>query len=568
MLCACRTSKNAIDTTTVCFAQSGTISRGICMRLINMVKNEAKRCRKQKKPAARSQSVSLEDSVSCTLMRRKRIVWILENQSVPDMSSQWLGSLNTGNHQLHGTQILAILPANEPGQPMRDSHGQSQEPDDQSRHSVRDRSGSGRRDALRRGRLFTELVFIDTTSMVMAHPARILLGPRPHKAGLPWIVLLGPFPRGNSLPRTPLLLGLDPPGNDLPRTTVLLCLVTLVSPGTSLPLIILLLGLTPLPGEELSWSTSVLLGPVPMRAGLLWMQVQLGLVLPGTSLPQTGLGALPGLPPPGRKLPQARSQVLLGCLLQEFRLPQTFMWVMSPLIRLTTHLGLPPCGQQLLGSRSAVLLGCVPRRSGYRERSDWGRFLGEPDYHKHTCQPPGGTDWSGDPAGPAPDQCIATTDTDTTSAGASVNRTEGNMAAADHVNWTEQRAMASMTQPQDTHLHRQPGQQPGLGRQWVVNQQRGSQIWVKAHSTQPVSHGVSNTAWTRGSYCGVYGTMDPTNYGTYLHWSYWRQSGSDNEISQFISNEQCGVYWQWLYVVPSVSTSATSVWLLQHSRIQ
>ena len=264
-------------------------------------------------------------------------------------------------------------------EPMRDSHGQSQEPDDQSRHSVRDRSGSGRRDALRRGRLFTELVFIDTTSMVMAHPARILLGPRPHKAGLPWIVLLGPFPQGNSLPRTPLLLGLDPPGNDLPRTTVLLCVVTLVPPGTSLPLIRLLLGLTPLPGEELSWSTSVLLGPVPMRAGLLWMQVQLGLVLPGTSLPQTGLGALPGLPPPGRKLPQARSQVLLGCLLQEFRLPQTFMWVMGPLIKLATHLGLPPCGQQLLGTRSAVLLGCVPRRSGYRERSDWGRFLGEPD---------------------------------------------------------------------------------------------------------------------------------------------------------------------------------------------
>ena len=51
---------------------------------------------------------------------------------------------------------------------------------------------------------------------------------------------------------------------------------------------------------------------------------------------------------------------------------------------------------------------------------------------------PVGRDWSGDPAGLAPDGCMATTGTDTMSAGSSVNWMEGNTATADQpVNSTQ-----------------------------------------------------------------------------------------------------------------------------------
>ena len=61
------------------------------------------------------------------------------------------------------------------------------------------------------------------------------------------------------------------------------------------------------------------------------------------------------------------------------------------------------------------------------------------------------------------------------------------------------------------------------------------------------SHTVSSAQLGCGDYCGIYGTFGPTDYGAYPHRSLWRRAGSDNEISQFISSEQLGVYSEWLY---------------------
>ena len=165
-------------------------------------------------------------------------------------------------------------------------------------------------------------------------------------------------------------------------------------------------------------------------------------------------GALLGLPPLGRKLPWARSQVLLGCLLQQFRLPQTFMWVMGPpgaghpLIRFAAQLGLPLCGRQLPRARSAILLGHLPWEIRLQWLVSGTDTMSEPDGGLHcTCWPA---------------------------------------------------CQLDMVRP-GWHSHGTcpPAQMagPGPGRQWIVNQQRGitdlghcplnpaSLTWCQQHST-------------------------------------------------------------------------------------
>ena len=109
------------------------------------------------------------------------------------------------------------------------------------------------------------------------------------------LVILGTVPLGAGLPQT-VLLGLVPIGTGVLQTR-------------------LLLGLVLHPGEELSQSTSVSLGPYPMRVSLPRTQVQLGPAPPGIGLPWVLLG----LPPSGRKLPWTRSPVLLGLCLPGFQ---------------------------------------------------------------------------------------------------------------------------------------------------------------------------------------------------------------------------------------------------------
>ena len=143
------------------------------------------------------------------------------------------------------------------------------------------------------------------------------------------------------------------------------------------------------------------------------------------------------------------------------------------LIRLSTHLSHPPSGRELPQARNLVLLGRLHWRWGYHGQSDWGRFHWEPDWQRHTCQPPGGDRLFRWPSW-ASTWPVYGYHRYRQSAGSSVNQTEGNTAMADqHVNSTQQHGTSSVTQPQYTPLHRRAGQQPGPGQQWVVDQQRG-----------------------------------------------------------------------------------------------
>ena len=299
-------------------------------------------------------------------------------------------------------------------------------------------------------------------------------------------------------------------------------------------------------------------GSSPMGASLPWMQVQLGPVRPGT----TGLPwALLDLSPLGRKLPLARSEVLLVHLLQDFKLPRMFKQVTGPpgtgrlLIRLTAQLGLPPYGRELPWARSPVLLDClrreiiltctiwlgsVPLRSGLPQTvlSDcrWGGTGQVTQLGWHLMgvwlprlQTPWvlGHPWTGWRVTPQRLTSLST-----------------RLSSVVWRVWHSHRCIWLWP------LHRQPGQQPLLRLQWVVNQQRGIKILVHSPLNPAVRTctGVIRTAGTYGSYCGIYSTFGPTNYGTYCTdctGDRWDQTMK----SQFISSEQFSVYSEWIYEV-------------------
>ena len=165
------------------------------------------------------------------------------------------------------------------------------------------------------------------------------------------------------------------------------------------------------------------------------------------------------------------------------------------LSRLAAQLGLPPCGRELLLARSPVLPGHLLREI----RLPWTVRLGSvPLRTGLPVSLPVGTYWSGDPAGPAHDQCMAW-----------LLRVQTPWVLG--YPWTGRRVtqqwltslstqLSGVVWPvwhsHSTHpLRRQLGQQPGPGRQRVVNQQRGitdlgqnplnpaSLTWCQQHST-------------------------------------------------------------------------------------
>ena len=242
-------------------------------------------------------------------------------------------------------------------------------------------------------------------------------------------VLLGPVLPGSGLLQTPVLLWPDPLGNGLMRTPVLLAPVP---PGTGLLRTRLLLGLSPpRGGTTVEYKRSAGSGSHDSQSTV--NAASDGASSSGNWAPTNQTQrVLLGLPPLERKLPQARSQVLLGRLLLGFRLPRMLMQVAGlPGTGCPAQLGLF-CGTGATASQESCPSG--PSRPGDQATAASLIGVGSSENCTATDMPVRllvGTDWSGNPGEPAADWGMVTVDTDTTSAGLSMNRTEGNMVTAD-----------------------------------------------------------------------------------------------------------------------------------------